>query len=202
VKNRVFSVLGLGLAVAMLAGIAGCAPVQPAAAPAPAAVATTAPAPAPAATTATGGTFDDAFAYCAAIGSIDAPDQRYTGPKVTEGIAKALKKAMAMADDAKIQDVVEGSVWRCMDKQVYGCFVGANIPCSEKADTNKTPTDAMNSYCKENPTSDSIPAAVTGHSTIYDWRCASGKPDIAKTLMQVDSRGYQTDFWYKLDKTQ
>jgi hypothetical protein len=29
-------------------------------------------------------TFTDPFAYCAALGTIDAPDSRYTGPKVPE----------------------------------------------------------------------------------------------------------------------
>jgi hypothetical protein len=40
--------------------------------------------------------FSDPFAYCAAVGTIDAPDARYTGPKVPEVVArfeKGLRRA-------------------------------------------------------------------------------------------------------------
>jgi hypothetical protein len=33
-------------------------------------------------------TFTDPFAYCAAVGTVDAPDSRYTGPKVPEAVAQ------------------------------------------------------------------------------------------------------------------
>jgi hypothetical protein len=52
---------------------------------------------APAASTAPGSgpqaQFGDPFAYCAVLGTIDAPDSRYTGPKVPEVVAQGLKKA-------------------------------------------------------------------------------------------------------------
>ena len=86
-----------------------------------------------------------------------------------------------------------------MDGQVYGCFVGANLPCTSKANTDRTPTAAENDYCKANPNSDFIPAAVTGHDTVYEWRCQNGGPEIAKQVFQVDSSGYISEIWYPLN---
>jgi hypothetical protein len=38
-------------------------------------------------------TFSNPFAYCTALGTIDAPDSRYSGPKVPEAVAQGVKKA-------------------------------------------------------------------------------------------------------------
>ncbi|HWI61124.1 MAG TPA: hypothetical protein VNT75_04785, partial [Symbiobacteriaceae bacterium] len=37
-------------------------------------------------------TYTDPFAYCAAVGTIDAPDSRYIGEKVPMRIAKGLQQ--------------------------------------------------------------------------------------------------------------
>ncbi len=61
--------------VLWMAGMAACSPQVPTAervSPTPTA--------SPALTQAT---YSDPFAYCAAVGTIDAPDARYTGPKIS-----------------------------------------------------------------------------------------------------------------------
>ncbi len=143
-------------------------------------------------------TFADPFAYCAAVGTSDTPGQNYTGPKMPQTVAEALKKASGAAPDAPLDIFLKGSFWRCMNGKVYACFVGANLPCDSKANTDKTPTAAETDFCKANPTSDFIPAAVTGHDTIYDWRCNNGVPEIAKQVFQVDERGYISEIWYPI----
>jgi hypothetical protein len=85
-----------------------------------------------------------------------------------------------------------------MDGQVYGCFVGANLPCTDKANTYRTPTAAESDYWKANPTPDFIPAAMTSHNTVYEWCCQNGGPEIVKEVFQVDSSGYIADIWYPL----
>lgn len=143
-------------------------------------------------------TYSDPFAYCAAVGTIDAPDARYTGEKVPMKIAVKLKKAWGLPDTAPIEPFLRATHWRCMDGAVYACNVGANIPCSEKANLSRTPTEAMNQYCQENPRSNFIPMAVTGRATVYSWQCSQGKAEIAKQITKPDARGYLANVWYKL----
>jgi len=144
--------------------------------------------------------YTDPFAYCAAIGTIDAPDARYTGPQTPDAIVRGLMKAMDIPADAPSEPLARLTTWRCMSGKVYACNFGANIPCQEKADTSRAPSAAMNDFCKANPTSDVIPAAVTGRATIYAWRCAIGAPAIEKELTKPDAQGFLTMFWYEVSK--
>ncbi len=148
----------------------------------------------------TAGSFTDPFAYCSAVGNVDTPDARYAGVQPPDAIVRGLHKAMGLAPDARLDQLARLTKWRCMGGQVYACSLGANIPCDEKADTNKTPTVAMNDYCKVNASSDFIPAVVTGHATVYEWKCTSGNPAIVKQLTQPDARGFLSTFWYEIKK--
>ncbi len=143
-------------------------------------------------------TYTDPFAYCAAVGTADAPGPEYTGPKLPDNVAEAIKKASGASPDMPIDILKQGSFWRCMNGKVYGCFVGANLPCDSKANVDKTPTAEEADFCKANPNADVIPAVVTGHETVYEWRCNNDAPEIVKQVAQVDARGYMTDIWYQL----
>jgi hypothetical protein len=157
----------------------------------------TACSPSPAATP-TPTTYSDPFAYCAAVGDMDQADARYVGEQVPEGIATALRTATGASPDAPLDWFLQGSSWRCMDGKVYGCFVGANIPCWSKANTDRTPTADETDFCQAQPNADVIPAVVTGHETVYEWRCRDGVPEIVRQVLQVDARGFIADFWYEL----
>jgi hypothetical protein len=152
--------------------------------------------------TATPASYTDPFAYCAAVGDLDKPDARYTGKAVPEAVAVALRTASGAAADMPLEMFTENSYWRCMSGKVYGCFVGANIPCWDKANTDRTPATAVTDFCKEQPDAEVIPAAVTGHETVYEWRCTKGSPEIVRQVLQVDGRGYVADFWYELSSNQ
>jgi len=151
-----------------------------------------------AATPATPATFTDPFAYCAAVGAADTPDSRYTGPQMPEEVVKALRAELGTPADAPMEPFTAGSFWRCMDGQVWGCFVGANLPCTTKADTSQTPSSEMNEFCKANPNADVVPMAVTGRATVYEWRCTDGAPAIVKQFVEPDARGYLSNIWYAL----
>lgn len=142
--------------------------------------------------------FNDPFADCAAVGTINAPDARYTGVKVPSSVVQALRRVAGIADTAPDSLLVHGTTWRCMNGNVYACFVGANIPCDSRADTSRTPSAAMRTYCQQNPGADAIPAFVTGRATVYQWRCTKETPTIDRQVIQVDQAGYPADFWYKL----
>lgn len=190
-------------AVSPAAPAAPATPKVPAATEAPAATETLAAAtPTTAAPTANppAATYSDPFAYCAAVGTLDQPDARYSGPKMPDVLAEGLRKASGAAADAPLDLFRGGGFWRCMDGKVYACFVGANLPCESKANNNQTPTAEETDYCKANPTSDFIPAAVTGHETVYEWACKDGKPAIVKQVFMVDPRGYIQEIWYPISQ--
>lgn len=156
-----------------------------------------------AASTETPKTFSDPFAYCAAVGQIDAPDARYTGPKMSDALFKDYLTAAKLDANMEYPDQFKQmTVWRCMDSKVYACNFGANIPCDSKANTDKTPTQAISDYCKSNPDVDFIPMAVTGHNVIYSWSCKAGAPELGDPIDTVDAAGYQSSFWVALQPGQ
>jgi hypothetical protein len=140
----------------------------------------------------------DPYAYCQKIQNVDTPGPQYTGPKMPQSLALALKKASGAAEDAPLEMFIQASSWRCMDGKVYACFVGANLPCSAKANLDQTPTSAETDFCQANPQSDFIPAVVTGRETVFEWRCKNGKPETSRQLVQVDARGFIANIWYAL----
>ena len=141
--------------------------------------------------------YSDPFAYCAAVGTVDAPDARYNGPEMPDSVIQGLIQQGVVSADAP-PEFQKAAVWRCMNGQVWVCHFGANLPCQEKADVSQTPTPGMEDFCKTNPTADTIPAAVTGRATVYEWKCDAGKPEVVRQVFQVDPQGYLANFWYEL----
>ncbi len=142
--------------------------------------------------------FTDPFAYCQAVGNADTPDARYTGPKMPDTVANGLRKAVGAPADAPAQLFTANAFWRCMNGKVYACTVGANLPCTAKANTDKTPTAEETDFCKANANADVIPAAVTGRETVYEWRCTNGAPQTVKQVFQPDARGFISNIWYAI----
>ena len=148
--------------------------------------------------TAAAESFDDPFAYCAAVGTIDAPDARYQGPPLPASIERGLRQAVGAppGDAASFSQ----SYWRCMDGEVYACTVGANLPCTAKADANRTPGPAPTTFCAEQPDADVIPAYVTGRETVYAWRCQHGAPVIERQVATADARGFIAAIWHEIPR--
>jgi hypothetical protein len=142
--------------------------------------------------------FTDPFAYCRAVGDLDAPDARYTGPKMPTAIAEGLQKAFNAPGSKRLEPFEENSVWRCMGGKVYACNIGANIPCNEKADTSRTPSKAMVDLCKANRSVDYIPAYVAGRATVYLWSCTDNQPVIVREFTKPDARGFLTNAWHEI----
>jgi hypothetical protein len=80
-------------------------------------------------------------------------------------------------------DLQKNAVWRCMDGREWGCHLGANLSCQEKAETPRVPTGAMQHFCEAKPKADSMPAAVTGRATVNEWRCTEGQPRVVRQLL-------------------
>ena len=150
--------------------------------------------------TSTVGSFTDPFAYCAAVGTVDTPDIRYTGTPIPDQIIIGFKKAAGLeASTEPIEMFKKTTIWRCMNSKVYACNFGANLPCDSKANTDRTPSQAVEDYCKANPNSQVIPMSVTGHDTIYSWRCVEDNPQLLEQIGQVDAAGYLAQIWYAIE---
>jgi hypothetical protein len=174
--------------LALLNGVTACSsPVQPSSA-------TLATTGAP-----TASAFTDPFAYCAAVGTVDTPGAHYTGTAVPDSIISGYKQAAGLTSSTEPQDQLrQSTIWRCMDGKVYACNFGADLPCDSKADTNSTPSPYVEDYCKVKPNSDFIPMSVTGHATVYSWRCIDGTAHAGSPVSPIDSRGFLQSIWYPI----
>jgi hypothetical protein len=143
--------------------------------------------------------FDDPFAYCVAVGTIDAPDSRYTGEQLPRAVIQGIRAATGAPTDAPDEWYRAGTVWRCANGQVKACTVGANLPCEEKADLSEIPNESIVSFCKENPEAEVVPAVASGRATVFSWRCASGTPEIVGQIAQPDEQGFIDHIWYVIE---
>jgi hypothetical protein len=141
--------------------------------------ATVADAPVAAATIAApvAGTFDDPFAYCSAVKTIDYIDNRYTGPRFTAAIAEALRVPLQSAPDRVS--------WRCVDGVIYACASFDWPACA------MTPTaQEMVEYCQRNPGSTRL-LAPNG-----TWSCEGNRPRLPDgASWPVDARGFFPNAW-------
>ena len=144
-------------------------------------------------------TFTDPFAYCAAVGTIDAPDARYTGEQPPAAVVEGIRQAFDAPADTPADFYANGTYWRCADGQVKACFVGANLPCEAKADLSETPNEGTVAFCKENPSAEVVPAAAAGRATVFTWSCADGAPVKGEQVAQADAQGFIADFWYVIE---
>ncbi|HZT88619.1 MAG TPA: hypothetical protein VFA12_11660 [Stellaceae bacterium] len=93
--------------------------------------------------------------------------------------------------------VLETTYFRCADGAVLVCTVGANLPCG-KADTRRS-LPAADAWCTAHRGSDFIPMAVTGHDTIYRWRCDGAKAAAEGPALAVDERGFIAQLWKRAE---
>jgi len=143
--------------------------------------------------------YSDPFAYCAAVGTVDAPEAPYVGARIPDQIITGYKLAAGLESSTEPMDRLrQTTVWRCMNGKVYACNFGANLPCDSKADTSSAPTADMTNYCLSNPGAGIIPMSVTGHATIYSWHCLGLEAATQAQIDQADAAGYLKRIWYEI----
>jgi len=136
---------------------------------------------------------DDPFGYCFRVGTIDEPIGG--GSPVPAVLLQYLRTAIGLSAVAPV--TAQGFYWRCMDRAVLVCAIGANIPCSAKADLAERNVGADN-YCSENHNAESVPAYATGHNSVYEWSCSGGNAVRGRLFVGIDRRGYRVDFWHRV----
>lgn len=140
---------------------------------------------------------EDPFAYCKANGTVDEPSGSFRPNPVPASLVPLVPKAMGLPAGTKLP--AAGLYWRCMDKAVWVCSVGANLPCAAKADQSERNPGAE-AWCRENPHSAFVPAFAAGHETLFDWSCSDGRAVRGKANSSLDRRGYRTDIWYQVKR--
>ncbi len=134
----------------------------------------------------TPGVFTDPFAYCAAVGTIDAPDERWAGPDVPPEVMEFFGESQ-----------LGGHYWRCFDGTLLGCAVGAAAYCGNEPNTSEEPTAAMIEFCQANPNQLML-VAQFGRDNIYLWECQGTVPQIALQMFHVDPRGFIAENWFEI----
>jgi hypothetical protein len=92
--------------------------------------------------------------------------------------------------------VRRSTYFRCFDRQVLICNLGANLPCGKGNASRRLP--AADKWCADHPDADFIPMVVTGHDTTYRWRCAGKKAAVTGTPLALDQRGFIARFWKRV----
>lgn len=128
-------------------------------------------------------------AFCRRVGTDD------TTRPIPEALVPAANAAFGTSMPARM--LMDTTVYRCAAGRVLACTVGANLPCG-KANTSRTPGEGVVHWCHANPDATSIPAAATGHDTIYQWSCHAGAPGIVRQALHTDPRGFVAEFWRRL----
>src|SRR5271154_7337695 len=113
--------------------------------------------------------------------------------KIAAAAPRKLEPLVAEAFGISADQARSSAYVRCAGGKLMACWVGANLDCG-KANAHRSLLGA-NAYCRDNPGSDSIPMAATGHDTIYDWRCDGKRAVAGKANRAVDAEGYIGDNW-------
>ena len=82
---------------------------------------------------------------------------------------------------------------RCVGPRLMVCIIGANLACG-KANTRRKLSGAT-AFCRENPNSNIVPFAATGHDTIYEWRCVGDHAVAGRKFQTVDRQGFIAENW-------
>jgi len=124
--------------------------------------------------------------YCAAVGT---DDRLRPIPESLVSTARTLFHLEAMP----VSQISRSTWLRCDEGRALLCNAGANLPCGKANPRRDLP--AAQRWCKEHPNTDFIPAFVTGHDTIYAWKCSGTAAAITATVFRTDRRGFISQFW-------
>lgn len=124
--------------------------------------------------------FADPFGYCEAVDTIDAPDDRFTGPPAPPAVVAALQLP-APTPPGQVH-------WRCANRTVMACNADHAAAC------DLTPTvDTMLAYCAQHPDAQAIPAPNGS------WSCSGARPVIPRDQKwPVDARGFYPGAWIRV----
>ena len=136
---------------------------------------------------------------CAA--AVDDDEVRPYTPALHRALADAFADSYAdvsvKRDAAPDERALRSAVWRCMDRHLVGCLIGAGRPCGKMSTMRRNP--GADGFCRAHPGGEAAPPAASGDDSIYEWRCAGGLAVIARTAYRLDARGFALGSWRRLE---
>jgi hypothetical protein len=135
----------------------------------------------------------DPWRYCAQVGTVDGPDDRFVGDSMPYALMNRLISEGIFAPGLH-SDVQ----WRCEDGTLRVCVIDLYDWCSS-AYLNVTPDRPMIDYCYEHPDEEIFPGYIQGHGNqLIQWRCKDGivigdKSDGEE--IERDARGFISAEW-------
>lgn len=130
-------------------------------------------------------TYSDPVAYCSAVGTALEPGRQYRGPREPEWLRRKMGASGAS----------ETVVWRCRKGRLLACVNGGITGRCDRMSISRAPTRDMREFCQTESEGQSIPSAVTGHYTPFDWACKGGTPIIRRQFSNPDAQGFIADEW-------
>lgn len=120
---------------------------------------------------------------------------RGIGPNA-EPLPPSLLGAFLRAFHLHAPEAARGAVVRCAGGRLMACGIGANLPCG-LADT-RTHMPAADKWCAQHENAPFIPFYVTGHASLYGWRCDGAEAAIIRQVAHADAQGYVSEYWRPL----
>jgi len=133
---------------------------------------------------------ESARTYCARVGNDD-----QLRPLRSDFVADA-RRLFEIGLDLPTEFVATSTFVRCMNGNVWLCYVGANLACG-KADVSRNSAGA-DAFCERNPDSTGVPMSATGHAALFSWKCVGSEAKIDRQIERTDPRGFLADNWKEL----
>ena len=88
----------------------------------------------------------------------------------------------------------------CMKQSLeVQCRRWPNLSCGKANARRDLP--AASAWCVRHPGSSFIPMYLTGHDSIYAWRCAGTQAATGAPRLRVDARGFIASHWRRMEMT-
>lgn len=144
--------------------------------------------------------FDSVFAYCQARGTLDQPEDDYTGPTLPEIVSNNLQQQLSQAEQLPDDWNTQAIQWRCMANNVYACVPRNGKDCDIKLDFSRAGSRDMQAYCQQNPNKAKIPENVVAQASPYNWLCDGEKAAVKSQRDEADQAGFNGGMWFLIEK--
>lgn len=133
---------------------------------------------------------------CAKVGNDD--HLRPYDPTLRPDFVRAYKYLNPKAKGTLGDPVLKAqAVYRCMNRKLMACFVGANLPCGKIDKASDNP--GADAFCRAHPGSRDVPLFASGHESLFHFRCEGLRAVVSGPAWTLDARGFAKEVWAPLE---